>query len=208
MAVIQNPIIGRAKNKFSNAIFSTWVGKNVLRSKPLSVANPRTDRQITNRERIAFLARVAKATRVVILNTLRVLRSGTTQYNVLSSLNYPKFEPFGNPSFGTVQIRPRDLVFSTNTLDTRTSSISAGGNSLNVQSFGVSGRETLEAYAVFFRVEANTFSADPVLSVEDFTGDPSVFTWEWNRPADASAVTIVLYDRLTGQSAQFSTENF
>jgi hypothetical protein len=37
MAVIQNPIIGRAKNKFANAIFTTWKGKNIIKSKIICV---------------------------------------------------------------------------------------------------------------------------------------------------------------------------
>ena len=53
MAVTQNPIVGRSKNKFGNAIFQKWKDKNVLRTKPLQVANPNTDKQQAQRGKLA-----------------------------------------------------------------------------------------------------------------------------------------------------------
>lgn len=53
MAVVQNPITGRSKNAFAGGVFSTWKGKNVLRSKPLTVANPRTEAQLLQREKLS-----------------------------------------------------------------------------------------------------------------------------------------------------------
>lgn len=52
MAIVQNPIVGRAKNKFAGAVFSTWKGLNVLRSKPLTVANPKSPAQRLQREKL------------------------------------------------------------------------------------------------------------------------------------------------------------
>lgn len=54
MAIIQNPIVGRAKQKFANSIFSTWYGRNVLRSKPLEVRNPRSGKQLTARYELSI----------------------------------------------------------------------------------------------------------------------------------------------------------
>lgn len=45
MAVVQNPIIGRAKGSLANTVFSTWKGQNVIKSKAISPTNPNTAAQ-------------------------------------------------------------------------------------------------------------------------------------------------------------------
>ena len=49
MAKTQNTLIGRSSGSVGGATFSTWKGINVLKSKPLTVANPRTAAQTTTR---------------------------------------------------------------------------------------------------------------------------------------------------------------
>jgi hypothetical protein len=49
MAVVQNPVIGRSKQKFANVVLSTWYGRNVMRSKALQVRNPRSPKQVVQR---------------------------------------------------------------------------------------------------------------------------------------------------------------
>ena len=49
MAVVQNPIIGRARGQAGGMVFTTQFGRNVLKSKALSVANPKTDKQLGRR---------------------------------------------------------------------------------------------------------------------------------------------------------------
>jgi hypothetical protein len=49
MSVVQNPVIGRSKQKFANVVLSTWYGRNVMRSKALTVRNPRSPKQIVQR---------------------------------------------------------------------------------------------------------------------------------------------------------------
>lgn len=61
MAVTQNPHIGRSKNAFATAVFSTWKGRNVMRGKPISVHNPDTPEQ--KKQRGAFGATVQLWTR-------------------------------------------------------------------------------------------------------------------------------------------------
>lgn len=59
MAVTQNPHIGRSKGAFATAIFSKWKDKNVMRGKPITVANPRTPAQILQRKKFAVTTAVA-----------------------------------------------------------------------------------------------------------------------------------------------------
>lgn len=61
MAVTQNPHIGRSRNAFATAVFSTWKGRNVMRGKPISVHNPDSPEQ--KKQRGAFGATVQLWTR-------------------------------------------------------------------------------------------------------------------------------------------------
>ena len=60
MAIIQNPHIGRSSGKFSTGVFSTVLGKNVLRSKALTVSNPRSLAQRKVRALLSTLSFYAK----------------------------------------------------------------------------------------------------------------------------------------------------
>lgn len=60
MAITQNPHIGRTSGKFSTAVFSTVLGKNVMRSKALFVANPQTLPQQKVRTKLSALSALAK----------------------------------------------------------------------------------------------------------------------------------------------------
>lgn len=51
MAITQNPIIGRTKKSFSENTFYTLNGQNILRSKAVTVSNPRTPAQQMQRAR-------------------------------------------------------------------------------------------------------------------------------------------------------------
>lgn len=50
MAISQNPITGRMRQKMSNVVFSTVFSQNVVRSKPLTVRNPKTTAQVNHRD--------------------------------------------------------------------------------------------------------------------------------------------------------------
>lgn len=50
MAIIPQGILGGVKNKIGSVVGSSWKGIPVLKSKPLSVANPRTAGQVSQRD--------------------------------------------------------------------------------------------------------------------------------------------------------------
>ena len=76
MAIVQNPITGRSKNKFANSIFQTNHGDNILRSKPLTVRNPKTGPQKSQRKRFTIVVKVMR----VIISTLRFGFKGYQQH--------------------------------------------------------------------------------------------------------------------------------
>lgn len=61
MSVVQNPLIGRAKQKLGGTVFTTWKGINVIKGKPLSVANPRTDGQLMQRSAMTQIVAYGRA---------------------------------------------------------------------------------------------------------------------------------------------------
>jgi hypothetical protein len=88
MAVTQNPIIGRAKQSLSNTVFSTWKQRNVIRAKPLEVANPRTLGQVTSRNKLKVLSGMAKGLRAAVILGLKSVSQLVTEYNSFVQANY------------------------------------------------------------------------------------------------------------------------
>jgi hypothetical protein len=60
MSISQNPITGRMRQKMSNVVFSTVFGQNVVRSKPLTVRNPRTTGQVNHRDYFTKVVQLCK----------------------------------------------------------------------------------------------------------------------------------------------------
>lgn len=82
MAIVQNPVTGRSKKKMGNVVFSTQFGKNTMRSKPVTVRNPRTTAQTQQRGKMKFA--------MAILRTFTaVFRLGFAKAAVgMSAFNY------------------------------------------------------------------------------------------------------------------------
>ncbi len=55
MAIVQNPITGRTKQKFGPAVFSKQFGKNTMRTKPIEVKNPKTPDQMNQRNKFSLM---------------------------------------------------------------------------------------------------------------------------------------------------------
>lgn len=87
MAVTQNTLIGRSRKKIGGAVFRTWKGINVLQSKPLTVANPRTDAQLSQRSRITQMVAMFRAFLSYVRLAFNEMPSGTTQWAQLMKYN-------------------------------------------------------------------------------------------------------------------------
>lgn len=61
MATTQNPITGRMSGTFANAVFSTQYSQNIMKAKPLSVRNPQSDLQKTQRALMKKAGELVKA---------------------------------------------------------------------------------------------------------------------------------------------------
>lgn len=114
MAVVQNPIVGRAKNKFGNAIFSTWKGKNVLRTKPLEVSNPRSPAQVAQRNRLSEMVAMYRASKGAIDLGYKQQAIGRTEYNAFVADNMPF--AVANSLNGEISVSYDDIMFAKGSL--------------------------------------------------------------------------------------------
>lgn len=87
MARVQNTLIGRASGSVGGATFTTWKGINVLKSKPESVANPRTLGQISQRNRLAIMVPVYRALALAIAIGFKSRAVAKSAYNAFMSAN-------------------------------------------------------------------------------------------------------------------------
>ena len=58
MGIIKRGILGGFSNKVANVVGSSWKGINTMRALPLSVANPRTAAQVTNRNSFTYFSKL------------------------------------------------------------------------------------------------------------------------------------------------------
>ena len=113
MAIVQNPVTGRSKNAFANAIFTTILGKNVMRSRPLSVANPRTQAQQNARLLLALLSKTGKRFAKYIERGLSESAVGMYPRNLFTKLNG---DLFGFDASNQLIIYPAKLIISKGSL--------------------------------------------------------------------------------------------
>lgn len=110
MGVIKQGILGGFSGAVANVVGSSWKGIAVIKSKPLSVANPKTAAQVENRTQFSEAVKFAKAILVAtikpLLDRIAVQMSG---YNFFVSLNKDFFDVTGLVSFA-------DLVISQGTV--------------------------------------------------------------------------------------------
>lgn len=87
MAITQNPITGRMHGTLGNAVASKWKGRNTLRSKALTVANPQTDGQMKQRAKFKILTTLGKMLSNVIRNGFKETAVSVTEFNRFMAIN-------------------------------------------------------------------------------------------------------------------------
>lgn len=87
MAVVQNPLIGSAKNKIGGTVFQKWKNKNVLRTKPLTVANPNTLAQQKQRLKMTTVVAIMREIQATLKEAFNEVIAGITAPNAFVSAN-------------------------------------------------------------------------------------------------------------------------
>ena len=70
MGIIKRGILGGVSNKIGNVVGSSWKGIATLRSLPLSVANPNTSAQRTNRDSFSIMSKLGSDVLAIVCQPL------------------------------------------------------------------------------------------------------------------------------------------
>jgi len=93
MARLPQGILGGVLGKVGNVVGSSWKGIPILKSRPLSVANPRTTKQVAQRTKMSSVVEFAKA---ILASVIKPLNDRFAQqasgYNDFVSRNIHLFE--------------------------------------------------------------------------------------------------------------------
>ncbi len=87
MAIVQNPITGRTRGKFASAVFSKQFGKNTMRSKPIQVANPRTQLQKEQRAKFALMVELSRMFLPFLKTSYKQSAVGMSEFNMFMKSN-------------------------------------------------------------------------------------------------------------------------
>lgn len=85
--ISQNPLTGRSRGKLANAVFSTWKGLNVVRSKPLEVHNPNTPLQLNARDAFRHMVTVGRALLPLLKVSYKEEANGMSEFNAFMKSN-------------------------------------------------------------------------------------------------------------------------
>lgn len=92
MGIIKRGILGGFSNKVANVVGSSWKGINTMRALPLSVANPRTAAQVSNRNSFTYFSKLGSDVLSTIvqplLNRDAKYMSGYNKFIKLNKLAY------------------------------------------------------------------------------------------------------------------------
>lgn len=97
MARINRGILGGFKGKVANVVGSSWKGIETMRSRPISVLNPRTTAQVNNRSRFSSVSELAASMLSSIVKPLNDrFAQKQSGYNLFCSRNKDVFNPAGD----------------------------------------------------------------------------------------------------------------
>lgn len=88
-ATTQNPITGRMAGKYGPAVFTTWKGLNVMKTKPETVRNPQTIKQVDQREKFTLIQNFASACLALVKVGYRDLAIHMSEFNACIADNLP-----------------------------------------------------------------------------------------------------------------------
>lgn len=85
MAVVQNTLIGKSRQSIGGATFSTWKGINVLKTKPTSVANPQSDKQMMQRSALQQMVAIYRIVSIGVKKGWKKYATQKSEYNAFTS---------------------------------------------------------------------------------------------------------------------------
>lgn len=97
MAKIKQGILGGFSGKVANVVGTSWKGRAVMKSQPLSVANPRTESQVSQRNKFSKVAELASQILTQFIQPVENPISGNISgYNLFCKDNKAAFDAAGD----------------------------------------------------------------------------------------------------------------
>jgi hypothetical protein len=205
-------ILGGLQNKIGSVVGSSWKGIPVLKSKPLSVSNPRTAGQIAQRTKMTNVVVVAKAILASIIKPLwDRFASKMSGYNAFVTENIALFA-LAHPSVYASFVISKGKMVST-PINTALTDISTNTTVLTWLDDSGEGLKinTDIAYGVLYNANKNTWSSKGLadersetnLALPNPTGTllgDVVHAWIAFRRADGTVVSNTSYKQCTVQA--------
>jgi len=165
--IVQNTLIGRSKQSIGNVVATTLLGKNVLKAKPLTVANPKTEGQINQRAKISAVVACGRAIAEIITLGFKEMAVGMYAFNAFTSENSKN--GFVTAVNGVATYVGANLIISKGTIGSTavtvgSASIGAGVIELDFDgdTIPVGGSASDVALAVVFNSTKNEFAASAI----------------------------------------------
>jgi hypothetical protein len=129
MAIIKQGILGGFSGSVAGVVGTSWKGRAIMKAKPLSVANPRTEEQVSQRVKFKSVATLASVLLTYICRSVyNPIAGNISGYNKFTSQNKSMFDGSGNFVFANAKIGGGTLIH-----DQLTSIVTAdGGVTLDV----------------------------------------------------------------------------
>ncbi len=113
MAIVENPIIGRARKSFGSAVFSRQFGHNTMRTKPLKVRDPKTPAQMRYRRKFTTLVHLIQRVLPIINAAYGKRLEIMSPFNKIVSLNINSSFVGEPPEIDHTRITFCDIIGST-----------------------------------------------------------------------------------------------
>jgi hypothetical protein len=129
--VVSNPLIGHSRKSMGNATFTTWKGIDVLKNKAISVANPRTGKQVQQRSAFTQIVKLFRSAPDSIRAGFKKQAVKQSEFNAFMGANLntafdmtvpgvatfnPELALFGKGTMGITQINSVVADRSNNTI--------------------------------------------------------------------------------------------
>lgn len=190
MSVVQNPLIGRARQKLGGTVFSTWKGINVIKGKPLTVANPRTDAQIQQRSAMTQMVELGRSIYAAIFRGFNEQAVRKSQFNAFVGYNLRNAFDMSAPP--TALITYPNLLVSQGTIsETPISAASGSAAADDITVEWVSG--------TLLPGQSNLDTAQVVV-IDRLTGQAQAFTAGVPRGAETYVVSLDKFQLVNGQT--------
>jgi len=96
MAILKQGILGGGSGSVASVVMTSWKGRNVLKAKPVSVANPNTEGQAAQRTSFKSIAMLGSTMLTTYVQKVENVISGNiTGYNRFCSQNKQAFSSIG-----------------------------------------------------------------------------------------------------------------